>query len=197
MVFQGERCHASGNPGIVVVDRLVYRAGIGGVEMRHIRVGPDFPMGIKIVTHFGIAAELFEAHVFAMSVGPVVGCGDNAAELAFADPVGGLRVHRPVSPDSGIHAGAHAVFLHLPGHDIDDSAHRVGAVKHRGRAAQHFYPFGHHALVGIGDRMPEKSHVLGMPVNQDQHLRGRAAPDTPQADAAGRPIGNPVAVHAP
>ena len=93
-----------------------------------------------------------------------------------------------------MHVGRHAVGLLLARDDIDNAAHRIGAVEHRCRSAQHLHALGEHRLVGIGYGMPEHAHVLRMPVDEHQHLG--VAPDAAHIDAAGRPVGNAVAHHA-
>ena len=77
-----------------------------------------------------------------MPVGTVVRAGDNTAETPFPDAVGNFRLQCVVGAVADLRMGLNPVFLHLAGYDIDNAAHSVRAIQHRGRTAKHFHPVG-------------------------------------------------------
>ena len=168
VVAQGEGGHTARDARVVVENGFGDGAGVGGVEVGDVHVGIDAPRPPDLVTQLRIAAVLLEAHVGAVAVGAVVGAGDRAGETARLHPVGGFGLKRVVGAVAGVEVGSDAVLPHLARDDVDDAAHRVGAVEHRGGAAHDLHPLGQHRLVGVGDRVPHQPHVLGVAVDQHE-----------------------------
>ena len=153
MVFESERSHAARDAGVIVYVRITGLARIGGLELRDVYIAPQFPGIVEVISQLGIAAVLFKLHIVAMPVGTVVRAGDNTAETPFPDAVGNFRLQCVVGAVADLCMGLNPVFLHLAGYDIDNAAHSVRAIQHRGRAAKHFHPVGQHGLIGIGNGM--------------------------------------------
>ena len=59
-----------------------------------------------------------------------------AAEPSAAHAVDGFCLHRAVRACAYVDVGFYTVFVHPAGDDVDDAAHGVRAVEHRGRSAQ-------------------------------------------------------------
>ena len=174
-IFQCEGGHAACDARVVVYIRIVGFAGIGGVEAGDVHVAPQLPGVAEVVSQFGIAAILLKFHVVTVSVGTVVRAGHHAAETPFPHAVGDFRLQGIVGTVSYLRIGFHPVLLHLAGDDVDNPAHCIGPIEDGGGTAQHFHPFGHHALVGVGDGMPHQAHVLRMSVYQHQQAGRRSS----------------------
>ena len=152
--------------------------------MRNVHVGPYIPCLAELVAQFDVAAVLVEGHVPAVAVGAVVGERRHAGEAAGLHAVRRFGLERVVGAVACADRGSYAVFAHLARYDVDDAAHGVRTVEHRGGAAHHFDAVGQHRLIGVGDRVPHQPHVLRMTVDQDQQSRGRIAGFVAVADAA-------------
>ena len=174
-IFQCEGGHAACDARVVVYIRIVGFAGIGGIEAGDVHVAPQLPGVAEVVSQFGIAAILLKLHVVTVSVGTVVRAGHHAAETPFPHAVGDFRLQGVVGTVSYLRIGFHPVLLHLAGDDVDNPAHCIGPIEDGGGTAQHFHPFGHHALVGVGDGMPHQAHVLRVSVYQHQQAGRRSS----------------------
>ena len=110
-----------------------------------------------------------------MAVAAVVRSRGDARKASRLHAVRSLGVQGIERAVTDVHIGVHGILPHLARHDVDDAAHRIRSVKHRGGAAHHLYPFGQHRLIGVGYGMPHETHVLRMAVDEHQHARrGRA-----------------------
>ena len=159
--------------------------------MGDVGIGADVPLFGEVVAELGISAELFKGEVGAVPVGAIVGKRRDGGKAADADAVGGFGFKRVVGAIARADIGADAVLVHAAGDDVDHAAHGVGAVKHGGRTAEHFYALSQEGLGGVGDGMPEEPHVLGMPVDEHHEPPGAAAKPA-QGDAPGSPVGHAV-----
>ena len=155
--------------------------------MRDVHVGVEVPCARQVVAQLGVSAVLFEVHVGAMPVRAVVRAAGNACEASFLHAVGHFCLQGVVGTVPYVGMGLHSVFLHLAGNDIHNSSHCVRAVEHGGRASQHFHPFCHERLAGIGYRMSEQTHILRMSVYQ-HHQPSRTSAHASQRDAPGRSV---------
>ena len=196
VILEGQRGHAARDARIVVEERRRDRARIRGVEVGDVDVGRSVPVVRNLVAQFGESAVLFEAHVGAVAVRAVVRGRNDTRETSLADAVGGLGLQRVPRSVTDIQVGADPLFGLSPGDDVDHTAHGVRPVEHRCRAAHDLHAFGQHRLAGVGDRMAEDAHVLGLAVDQHEHLRRGAAAQTPQTHPAGSSGRDPVSHHA-
>lgn len=152
-------------------------------------------MGGDRVAHLGETAILFERHVGTVSVRAVVRPRYDARKAPLADTVRHLGLQGVPRSVTDIQICPDPLLLLSPGNDVDHAAHGVRTVQHRSRTSQHLYPFGQHRLIGVSYRMAEDTHILGLPVDQDEQLRRRTAAQTAQAHTAGSPRRDAVTHH--
>ena len=183
-VFHGKRGHAAGDALVAFEQRSAHRARVGGVEVGHVYVAAQVPVAGYLIAQFGIAAVLFEAHVFAVAVGAVVRAADETRKLALPDAVGHLALQGVERAVSQVDVGLHPLLVHAAGDDVDDTAHGIRAIEHRGRSAQYLHPLGHERLVGIGDGVSEDAGILRVAVDE-HHQPARAAAQSAQRDVPG------------
>ena len=71
------------------------------------------------------------------------------------------------------------------GDDVDDTAHGVRAVYHRGRATQYLHAICHQCLIAVAEGMAKDALILRMTIDEYQHLTSTAR-DAAQVDTACR-----------
>ena len=86
-------------------------------------------------------------------------------------------------------------MLHTARHDIDDTTHRITAVKQGGRTTKHLHALNHHRLIAVADGVAIDALILRMTVDEHQQLSGTST-DTTEIDASGSPATDTVAHHA-
>lgn len=192
VVLHGERSHAACDALVGIGHRVGHRPGLRGVEVHHIDVGPHVPRLRNLIAQLGITAVLLESHVGAVPVGAVVRAADHRREPSLADAVRRFRLQCVIGAVADVGISLHALLAHPAGDDVHHAAHRVRTVEHRCRAAQHFDPFGHQRLVGIGDRVSHQPHVLRVPVDE-HHQPPRASAQPAQGDASRGAVRHAVA----
>ena len=59
--------------------------------MRYVYISLQISVAADFITEFGITSILFKTHIRAMSVGAVVGTGEDTRKASFADTVSQFR----------------------------------------------------------------------------------------------------------
>ena len=93
--------------------------------MRYVYISLQISVAADFITEFGITSILFKTHIRAMSVGAVVGTGEDTRKASFADTVSQFRFQGVVGTISRMEAGVESVLLHLAGNDIHHATHGV------------------------------------------------------------------------
>ena len=148
----------------------------------------------EVITQLEVSAVLLKTETRTVVVATAILSGNNAVKPTLPDAVGELSLERAVRAGAETDVGLHAVLTHLARHDVDHTAHGVGAVEHRGGAAQHLHPLGHHRLVRVAYGVAEDALVLRMAVDEHHHAARRAAKSA-QADAPGGTVAHGVTHH--
>ena len=185
-IVDGQRSSSTRDSLVVIDERVTDRTGIRRIEMRHIDIATTVPMRREVVRQLGKTAELRKSHVRAMSVGAGIGGAHHTSELAAPETIDGLRLDRTVRTSPKVDLRMAAVGRRAARHDVHHAAHGVRTVEHGSRAAHHLNPFGKERLCSVGNRMTEKSHILRMAVDKDEHSGRGHARLCRSADAAQR-----------
>ena len=195
-VLQCKRRHPTSDSLVAFQQGCGNRAGIRGIEMRHVDIRRSVPIRRQVVPEFGITAILLELHIVAVSVCPVIRTTHHRRETAFPHTVCQLRFQSVVRAITGTQIRLHSILTHLPRDYVNHTSHGIRAVKHGSRATEHLHPVGQQRLVRVGNRMPENTGILGMSVNQHHQLR-RTAAQSPQRNSPGCSVRHPIAHHTP
>ena len=83
---------------------------------------------------------------------------------------------------------AHAIAPRFLGDDVDDTAHGVGAIEHRGGSPQHFHVVHVFSGVEIGYVVGIDTGELRLAVHHHQHGVGRFSSYTSHLDAPGTSV---------
>ena len=182
VVLYCRRHHATGNPLVGIVHRIVRGSRIAAVEMGDVSINVSIPVLREVVAQFQIAAILLKAHARTMVVGTIVLRCYSRRELAAANLVGGFSLNGAVTAGPQVDMGLHAILVHRACDDVEHAAHSIRAVEYGGRTAQYFHTVGHQGLIAVADGVAINALILRMPVDKHQQLACTAR-DTAQVDA--------------
>ena len=195
MVLHAQSHGPARNPLVTFIDGSIHRSGIRGVETRQIPVEESIPMFVEIITELQVTTILLKTHTGAMVVTTSVLGSNRTGEITRTHLIGDFSLNRSPGACTQIDIRTHAVLLHAARHDVDDSTHRITAVKHGSRATKHLHALSHHCLIAVADGVAIDALILRMTVDEHQQLSCTSA-DTTEIDASGSPATDTVAHHA-